>query len=283
MKINNSLKDLLKIISMNKEDIKITAIQGVAGTSKTTTLAKIISKISENNTYICVAYTHHAVKNLLSKVHQFNPYIDSSKFKTIHSYFRIDFKNDFFTGSNKDNINYLFIDEFSMIDKELFRKIIYDSKVHNIKEIYIAGDFLQLIRVGSLNDYISINTLKKISKQSDNLIINEHIIEPLRYFDSSCLTLANRIVEKTIQYRFSDNIFLKYFLENSFNNHLEEMSYISFDGCIKLLQNNYTLIASTYKILDIFKNELYENPKKEILYMEQRLLMILLMEMYMLL
>ena len=249
-------------IRINQNDIRITAIQGIAGTAKTTTLAKIIAKLPKDINFIALAYTHHAVKNLLSKVKQYSPYINSNKFKTIHSYFRIDFKNDFFMGSNKNDNKYIFIDEFSMIDKELFKRIIYDSKLHNVKEIFLAGDFLQLATIGSLKDFINISTLKKILKNDNNINININSIEPLRHFDSSCLTLANRIVEKTVQYRNTNNHFLDNFMNNTFNEHLEDMPYVNFDECIKLLQNNYTLIASTYKTLDIFKNELYEVPKK---------------------
>lgn len=244
------------------DNLKITAIQGVAGTSKTTTLAKIICKLPSNIKFICLALTHHAVKNVLNKVREFNPYMDSNNFKTIHSYFRIDFRSDFFIGSNKDDISFLFIDEFSMIDKELFERIICDAKIHKVKEIFLAGDILQLPRVGSIKNYISIDTFKRLFNESNEFIISNDLLKPLLHFDNSCLTLANKIIEKTVQYRNETNIYLKYFLDNSFNEHLNEMPYVNFDECIKLLKNNYTLIASTYKTLDIFKNELYEIPKK---------------------
>ena len=243
-------------------NIKITAIQGIAGTSKTTTLAKIISKIPNGINFAGLSFTHHAVKNLLLKTKQFNPYIDSSKFKTIHSFFRIDYKNDFFVGSTKNDITYLFIDEFSMIDKELFKRIIYDAKTKNVKEIIIAGDFLQLPRAGTLNDYISIDTLKRMISEDNKFIISNEFLKPLQHYDNSCLVLSNKIIEKKIQYRNANNIFLKWILNEEFVKHFDELPFITFDECIKLLKNNYTLIASKYKILDIFKNELYENPAK---------------------
>lgn len=238
-------------------EIKITAIQGYAGTSKTTTLSIIISKVPEQFSFIGLSYTHHAVKNLLNKVKEIKPFIDSKRFKTIHSYYRIDFTNDFFMGSAKD-VDYIFIDEYSMIDKELFKRIIEDAKRHKVKEIYLSGDFLQLPRVGTLKNHIDIDTLRKIN----GMTINENMIIPLQHFDNTCLTLVDKIVQKTKQYRNQNNKYLQYFIEGSFNNHLDELPFISFEECLKLLQQDYVLIASKYKILESFKNELFLEYKK---------------------
>ena len=79
------------------ENIKIIAINGVAGTSKTTTLANIISKLIGKAKYIGLAFTHHAVHNLYKAAsRQSKNNAKRSRFKTIHSFFRINPENDIY-------------------------------------------------------------------------------------------------------------------------------------------------------------------------------------------
>lgn len=242
---------------IQEREIKITAIQGIAGTSKTTTLAKLISKVPKESSFVGIALTHHAVKNLLKKVRQFDPYTNPKRFRTIHSFFRISIRDEFFVGSS-GKVDYVFIDEFSMIDKELFKRIVQDLKKNGTIEIFLAGDFLQLPRVGTLKDSIEIETLKKLK----GMTLTEEMIIPLQHFDNSCLSMIPNIVRKTKQYRNENNIFLKWLVNDEFSDHLDELPFVSFRECLQLLKNGYILIASKYKILESFRNELNPIPQK---------------------
>lgn len=243
-------------MSKSFNQLKITAIQGFAGTSKTTTLARLISKVPDNMKFVALSFTHHAVNNLYQKTLQFK-FVEKSKFKTIHSFFRIDFKTGFFGGSSK-GMNYIFIDEHSMVDRELFEHIIQDSKHQNVFEIFLAGDFLQLPRVGTLKNFIRIDTLKML----EGITLTSDLMKPLQHFDNSCLTMATKIIQKTKQYRNQNNIFLDMILKGELMNHFSELPFVTFDEACKLISSeNYTMIASKYSILDSFREELFEIPQ----------------------
>ena len=230
--------------------MKITAIQGFAGTSKTTTLSRLIASVPDTHSFIGLSLTHHAVKNLLAKTREVRPYIESKYFKTIHSFFKIEIKSGFFIGSNK-HIDYVFIDEFSMIDKELFKHIIKDCERNETIEIFIAGDFLQLPRVGTLKTSIDISTLKLL----EGLTLTNDMMVPLQHFENSSLTLATKIIQKTKQYRNTNNKYLEWILNGTLKEHFEDFQFVNFDEVSRLINNNYTLIASKYSILDSFKEE----------------------------
>ena len=243
-------------MSKNFNQLKITAIQGFAGTAKTTYLARTISKVPPNVEFIALSFTHHAVNNLFQKATKFGV-SDKSRFKTVHSFFRIDFKTGAFGGSSRP-VNYIFIDEYSMIDRELFEQIIQDSKHQNVREIILAGDFLQLPRVGTIKNFIRMNTLAML----EGITLTTDLIKPLQHFDNSCLTLATKIIKKTKQYRNRNNIFLDMILKNELTNHFSELPFVGFEEACKLISSeNYTMIASKYGILDRFREELYEIPQ----------------------
>ena len=240
------------------ENIKIIAINGVAGTSKTTTLANIISKLIGKAKYIGLAFTHHAVHNLYKAAsRQSKNNAKRSRFKTIHSFFRVNPENDMFLGM-QGSVEYVIIDEFSMISKDLMQRIINDCAKKGVNRIYMAGDFLQLPKVAAQTNEIDISTLELLKGK----VIEDSLLRPLKHFNVSSLILANDIHEKTVQYRNTNNIYMDYLLEGTFIKHLDDLPFVSFDDACKLIRDEkYVLIASKYKILDRFKDELYPVPK----------------------
>lgn len=222
------------------------AINGIAGTSKTTTLAKIISSLPQESEFVAVAFTHSAVQNLKRLVEN----KDKKHFKTIHSFFRIDFKTDSFLGSTR-KVEYVFIDEFSMIDKELFSKILRDCRSNDVKRVFIAGDFLQLPKVGSIKNSIDTDTLQIL----EGFKINSLFLKVVKTFNSSPLLLVDNVFEKTQQFRNLNNNYLNWIVSGKFSEHLDEISFISSNEVEELISKGWTLIASKYKILERFRTD----------------------------
>ena len=122
----------------------------------------------------------------------------------------------------------------------------------------MAGDFLQLPKVAAQTNEIDISTLELLKGK----VIEDSLLRPLKHFNVSSLILANDIHEKTVQYRNTNNIYMDYLLEGTFIKHLDDLPFVSFDDACKLIRDEkYVLIASKYKILDRFKDELYPVPK----------------------
>lgn len=227
----------------------IICIQGFAGTGKTTTIAKLISTLDISD-YVGLAYTHSAVNNLFRKVYEFNKNANQSSFKTLHSFFRID-SNGNLIGSI-GSYRYVFIDEYSMVDYELFMKIKYDLKQHGTERIYLSGDYLQLPRIGAVSNSINADIFAKLN----GLVIVPELIEPLKHFNQLSALAATKIITKTVQLRNSNNRYLEWLMNGTFIRHINELPFVSFDEVTKLIGNGYTFIASKYKLLDQFKPEL---------------------------
>ncbi len=139
-------------------DEKISLIIGGPGTGKTTLITSLVSIFKDffpYNNIIVVAPTGRAAKriNELTKVES----------KTIHSLLRWNKDDDSFIQDEDNPILYdcLIIDEFSMVDSNLFASLLKASSY--VKKICIIGDDKQLppIRQGDvLRDLIESNLFK---------------------------------------------------------------------------------------------------------------------------
>ncbi len=139
-------------------DEKISLIIGGPGTGKTTLITSLVSIFKDffpYNNIIVVAPTGRAAKRIdeLTKVES----------KTIHSLLRWNKEDDSFIQDEDNPILYdcLIIDEFSMVDSNLFASLLKASSY--VKKICIIGDDKQLppIRQGDvLRDLIESNLFK---------------------------------------------------------------------------------------------------------------------------
>lgn len=157
--------------------MNITTIYGKAGCGKSTTLAKLINKEEkkddvkydgedgedgedESSSFIVLAPTNSAVENIYKICSSTNKYIDRNKFKTIYSYFRIDYENNIVLGAI-EMVDTIYIDEFSLIDKYLFKKCVLNMKKDGCKNLILCGDVMQLNAIYNEKQYISFNKINK--------------------------------------------------------------------------------------------------------------------------
>ena len=137
---------------------KFSLIIGGPGTGKTTIIKTLVSMFKDINPYnniIVIAPTGRAAKRV-------NEICDVES-KTIHSLLKWNKEDNSFVHKEDNPILYdcLIIDEFSMVDNNLFASLLKASA--HVKKICIIGDNKQLpsIRQGNLlNDLISSNIFK---------------------------------------------------------------------------------------------------------------------------
>ena len=137
--------------------IEYEIICGMAGVGKTQMLAEYILQ-QEPRSFRVLSSTHSALNNLytrcLSLLQQRNDdlYLEKADFRTIHSYFKIDtdmsgvktgVKFDPLQTTSNDGI--LFIDEFGLVEKRIFKKCLNRLKYSNhVQKVVLCGDVMQL-------------------------------------------------------------------------------------------------------------------------------------------
>lgn len=145
----------------------IHVIYGGAGTGKTQRLAEYIMRVQKNRlTYVALAPTHSAKRNLFRRCLSMDGATSIDNFMTIYAYFMIDWKDEIVSGP-KYEVEYVFIDEFSLIKKELFKKMMIALKIRQFSShIFICGDVLQLNPIYQSKRSISFPKLYKYAEMN---------------------------------------------------------------------------------------------------------------------
>lgn len=266
--MNNSTQSLTKM--------DITVIYGKAGTGKT---SKLVNLICSSKDYVVLAPTNAAVENIYKLVCDYKHKIVSrDKFKTTHSFFRIDYENDQVLGALYYPTN-IFVDEFGLMNKHLFKRCLNLAELGGTLKLIMCGDALQLNPIYDQKQLISLNKLKRLnyiyntarSKSNNNNelshlspLVIEHlhlsIFGTKRILRNECTHLiqlttnkrANSVTKEILNNIYSDN--------RDFNYQFIE--YV--DLAKEIYSNNYTFIASRYKILQHVYDIIYETYMKHL-------------------
>ena len=234
--------------------MSIKVIYGKAGTGKTTYLAKLINDAIKNNkSFFVLSYTHSAVNNIYNK----SGLKSKNNFKTLHSYFRISVNNsnEILGPITRRKVDYLFIDEFSLIPKDMFKRCYNISKTY-VGQYILSGDPLQLNPICNDKQYISFNKLNKLYPLSIKAI--EHYHKSI--FGTKLIQNSDKVILRDNK---RSNNFVLNVLDNIYNNNNQDIHLIRFNEIKNLvLNNNYTFLASKYNILERI-NELVYRDKAE--------------------
>ena len=163
----------------NKPQMKIIIIYGKAGCGKTT---KMVEMMKESKKYMVLAPTNAAVENIFTLSKQtFTKPPKREKYKTIYSFFRIDFENGIVAGA----VYYpkvLFIDEFGLMDKHLFKRCLKCAEDGGVETIIMCGDVMQLNPIYRTKQKISFSKLKELNLMwrvlASNVSASEKLIYP---------------------------------------------------------------------------------------------------------
>lgn len=239
----------------------IELITGKAGCGKSFMLSKYIKiAAAKTNKWIVLAYTHSAVKNIEQYVANNYKDIDTTNhFMTIHKYFHINYYNKDINIISRgwEHLDYMFIDEFSLISIYLFTSIWPMIKSY-VGKLILCGDYRQLKPVNS-SDKIYYDNLKRYLALVN---INVNNVDAIQHFDNIILSLdvvknnVKKVVNLTKQYRADSNVnklieTLCFADIQPKTNALNISKYmVKLSSVVNLVENNnYVFIASTYKQL----------------------------------
>lgn len=151
-KTNDEQKQAIEMVFKNK----ISVITGCAGTGKSTVISKIISICDKlNKTYLISSFTGKAISRL-------RKIIKSNYILTLHMILYSDINFD---------VDYLIIDECSMVGSNLLAQVILKL---NIKNFVFVGDYRQLqpIDAGNLLERL-LKNIPNIELKEDHRIIHK--------------------------------------------------------------------------------------------------------------
>ena len=242
--------------------IQTNFILGEAGTAKTTTIINTICNLDD---FICLAYTHSAVNNLRSKYVRNQNHNSEfiNKFKTIHSYFKINIdKNgqEIFRSNLDLNLpTYIFIDELSLIPLHII-EFIYSALNYNLnllkyKKIIITfvGDLLQLNPINIEKRMINIDKFKSLknfkSDFHESLLIASHLSNNI--FSTDYYQKGNKMI-LTQNFRLNDHV-TKILNEVLMDYSNVNKYMIKSKNINKYVDKGYIIISSKY----IFLEQLY--------------------------
>lgn len=239
--------------------IRIEVILGKAGTGKTNYAVKLANYYNKIGKKIfCLSYTHAALENMRKR-----NFPDNVKFKTINSFFRIDMNKNVLGPSNKNFSDIIIIDEFSLIDSDLFDSALWSllniNFLNNVEyKIYLLGDILQLgpplkdkveqISFSRLEQFLrkidfnnlSSGELLNILKHLNKLPINSELVK-------SC-TVKTKLLNKN--FRSGENVMNMVeqiiFLDQK---ELIKNYLINLDTVLRYISTGSVYIASSYKKL----------------------------------
>jgi hypothetical protein len=272
--------------------MNINFICGCAGSGKTTLICQQIkdklSNSANKNKHdvicICISETHSSKQNLKNKFVSMFPdfVINLDKiFKTIFSYFRIDYKTDNMLGplatetsATMSEFN-LFVDEFSLISPNMFRQCLRYLNNYKIANILIFGDPLQLSSIESKRVSLETSELLRYSALIDKLLaVPAPVPVPLS------LETLNKIIihfKKSLMFNIKSESLI--WLDENKRSSSENLSKINsvLDGDEELIKSlcitrsnvislmkekNYVYISSIYEELTEINKLINSSPTK---------------------
>lgn len=209
-------------------------ILGPAGTGKTYLLKESIDLLKD---VIVFCYTHSGVSN-----------IGCANTHTFHSYFNLDFNNNYKKLKQVKEHNIL-IDEIGIVPLKIFNLICKFDKTHNI---ICYGDLLQLSPIENLNikfypdipfkcQLTPAEAARVYVKMNQTLYVNK------KYKQSEKLIL-------TYNHRASDHI-----MRMMWDALDDEIELVGYNDIKNLLKSNYVVIASRYKHLKYINQNFTED------------------------
>lgn len=258
--------------------VKIIIINGDAGTGKTHKLSNFINiVINKNKSFVALSYTHSAINNLYKTyTNMFNDsLLNREQFQTLHKFFRIDIKTGKINSSTIKHYNYMFIDEYSLISVQLFESI-KTAIENNIDKLVLCGDYKQLKTIDAKTEISYENLEKYMNIINEQNNINKNIIEAIRHYDNSILSLS--FIHKNI----SDIVVLKKCLRSNdnvkntitklcFSDNIDESFLKSKLCCLStvidlIVRHGYIFIASRYKYLQNIHDKVNQGLKTTNIY-----------------
>lgn len=276
---------------IKNNDIEIITIYGKAGCGKTTALSKLIR--SDEGEFVVLAPTNSAVDTIyktcsmefseLEQNQKKYAKLNRERFKTIYSFFRIDYNNDIVLGAI-EMPNTVYIDEFSLIDKFLFKKCMNNMILKGCKKIVLCGDVMQLNAIYKTKQYISFNKInkwnsiykkimikkmnsEKCSANDDNNIYPQHemniypkVLEHIHLSIFGLKIIQNgKLINLNVNKRSNDIV--KNILTNIYNKNYDfNYKFLSFIEIPDYILNlGYAFIASKYSILQKIYDYINDN------------------------
>lgn len=247
----------------------ITTIYGKAGSGKTT---KLVQMITQAHNYAVLAPTNASTENIYNMMVQamsIKP-PKRDKFKTIYSFFRIDYENNTLLGA----VYYpktLFIDEFGLMNKHLFKKCLKAAEAGGVENVILSGDVVQLNPIYTDKQYISFNKLKRITEtyrtitNRPNAVLFPSVVEHYHLSLFGCKRIQSGVLVSMGANKRADEL-TKQTLNAVYSANMSyPFKFVEFYQLPDLIINqHYTFIASKYKILQTVFDSLYENCLKSV-------------------
>ena len=208
-----------------------------------------------------------------------------SKFKTIYSYFRIDYVNDVVLGA-VDMAETIYIDEFSLMNKYLFKDCLNDMRRKGCKKLVLCGDAMQLNAVYKTKQSISFNKINKLNDVNTKLLgklnkgVNKEVNKEVnvKVDDSKVEYLPTKVLEhihlsvfgmkcvqngKLINIRGNkrSNTTVANTLTNIYSRNVDgNFTFVTLHDVPKyILNHGYVFIASKYAILQKVYDYIHDN------------------------
>ena len=232
-------------------------ICGPAGCSKTT---QVINLISDKTDFVCLAFTHSAVNNMIEKflkIKAVDKKFIRDKFKTLHTFFRIPIDKD---GSYKiiyHKIKFpkiVIIDEFSLIDLNIL-SLIFDYAKRNKDSVFVlSGDVCQLnpITKNFSNEFkfenYDIRNIDVNLKEAELILkhLQNNIFIMPQYQNSDKLILTKNYRSNDSVMKFIDSI-LFCNDETAFYKIIEDNKYVE-DNDVIFIGSKYKYLNKIYKL-----------------------------------